>query len=51
MGGGTVAAFLREKEYNVAVWGLGDETAHQPNEHIKIEHLIKMAEIYLDILK
>ncbi|ABO34497.1 acetylornithine deacetylase or succinyl-diaminopimelate desuccinylase [Methanococcus maripaludis C5] len=51
MGGGTVAAFLREKKYNVAVWGIGYETAHQPNEHIKIEHLIQMAEIYLDILK
>jgi succinyl-diaminopimelate desuccinylase len=51
MGGGTVAAFLREKGYNTAVWGIGDETAHQPNEHIKIENLIKMAEVYLDILK
>ncbi|EHP88288.1 M20 family metallo-hydrolase [Methanotorris formicicus] len=51
MGGGTVAAFLREKGYDTVVWGIGKETAHQPNEHIKIEDLIKMAEIFYEILK
>jgi succinyl-diaminopimelate desuccinylase len=51
MGGGTVAAFLREKGYPVAVWGIGYETAHQPNEHIKVEQLIDMAKVYLDIMK
>lgn len=51
MGGGTVAAFLREKDYPVAVWGIGSETAHQPNEHIKINDLVDMAKVYLDILK
>lgn len=51
MGGGTVAAFLRYKGYNVAVWGIGEETAHQPNEHIKIEDLVKMAEVFYEILK
>ncbi|WP_456472325.1 M20 family metallo-hydrolase [Methanocaldococcus sp.] len=51
MGGGTVAAFLREKGYNVAVWGIGEETAHQPNEHIKIDSLIKMAEVFYYIIK
>lgn len=51
MGGGTVAAFLREKGYDTVVWGIGEETAHQPNEHIKIKDLIKMAEVYLEILK
>jgi succinyl-diaminopimelate desuccinylase len=51
MGGGTVAAFLREKGYDTVVWGIGKETAHQPNEHIKIEDLIKMAEVFYEILK
>lgn len=51
MGGGTVAAFLREKGYDTVVWGIGEKTAHQPNEHIKIKDLIKMAEVYLEILK
>ncbi|XRO76799.1 M20 family metallo-hydrolase [Methanocaldococcus sp. 10A] len=51
MGGGTVAAFLREKGYKVAVWGIGEETAHQPNEHIKIEDLIKMAKVFYELLK
>jgi len=51
MGGGTVAAFLRYKGYSVAVWGIGEETAHQPNEHIKIEDLVKMAEVFYEIMK
>ncbi len=51
MGGGTVAAFLRYRGYNVAVWGIGEETAHQPNEHIKIEDLVKMVEVFYEILQ
>lgn len=51
MGGGTVGAFLRAKDYDTVVWGIGEETAHQPNEHIKLEDLIKMAKIYYEILK
>ena len=51
MGGGTVGAFLRAKNYDTVVWGIGEETAHQPNEHIKLEDLIKMAKTYYEILK
>ncbi|WP_456418943.1 M20 family metallo-hydrolase [Methanocaldococcus infernus] len=51
MGGGTVAAFLRERGYDVAVWGIGEGTAHQPNEHIKIESLEKMAEVFYKMLR
>ncbi len=51
MGGGTVAAFLRYKGYKVGVWGIGEETAHQPNEYIKIEDLVKMAKVFYEILK
>jgi succinyl-diaminopimelate desuccinylase len=50
MGGGTVGAFLRAKNYDTVVWGIGEETAHQPNEHIKLEDLINMANIYYKIL-
>ncbi|AEH06417.1 M20 family metallo-hydrolase [Methanothermococcus okinawensis] len=51
MGGGTVGAFLRAKNYDTVVWGIGEETAHQPNEHIKLNDLINMAKIYYEILK
>ncbi|MBW9220235.1 M20/M25/M40 family metallo-hydrolase [Methanothermococcus sp. SCGC AD-155-N22] len=50
MGGGTIGAFLRYKNYDTVVWGIGEETAHQPNEHIKIEDLIKMAKVYYEVL-
>ncbi|WP_457613239.1 M20 family metallo-hydrolase [Methanocaldococcus sp.] len=50
MGGGTVAAFLRFKGYEVAVWGIGEETAHQPNEHIRIDDLVKMAKVFYEII-
>ncbi|AXI25119.1 diaminopimelate aminotransferase [Methanofervidicoccus sp. A16] len=50
MGGGTIGAFLRYKNYDTVVWGIGEETAHQPNEHIKIEDLINMAKVYYEVL-
>ncbi|MBW9222555.1 M20 family metallo-hydrolase [Methanothermococcus sp. SCGC AD-155-C09] len=51
MGGGTVGAFLRAKDYDTVVWGIGEETAHQPNEHIKIEDILNMAKVYYEILR
>ncbi|WP_423792795.1 M20 family metallo-hydrolase [Methanocaldococcus indicus] len=51
MGGGTVAAFLRERGYDVAVWGIGRGTAHQPNEYILIEDIIKMVDVFYDMLR
>ena len=51
MGGGTVGAFLRAKNYDTVVWGIGEESAHQPNEHIKIEDLLNMAKVYYEILR
>ena len=50
MGGGTIGAFLRHRGYDTVVWGIGEGTAHQPNEHMKIEDMIKMAEIYYHVL-
>ena len=39
IGGGTVAAYLRNEGIDAAVWGRIDETAHMPNEYCKIENL------------
>ena len=43
IGGGTVAAALRNKGINAAVWSTMDETAHQPNEYCIIENILKDA--------
>lgn len=43
VGGGTVAAFLRRREFNAAVWATLAGTAHQPNECSSIKNTIKDA--------
>lgn len=45
VGGGTCGAFFRRAGIPAAVWGLGDNTEHMPNEYIKIEHLNKTAKV------
>ncbi|MBP2200909.1 succinyl-diaminopimelate desuccinylase [Methanococcus voltae] len=50
MGGGTVAAPIRVKGYEAVVWGMGNETAHQPNENIDISDLLNMAKVYLAMI-
>lgn len=40
IGGGTVAAYLRNEGIDAAVWGRLDETAHMPNEYCKMENLM-----------
>jgi len=32
------------------VWGTMDHMAHQPNEYIKIEHLIEDTQVYADLI-
>ena len=39
IGGGTVAAYLRNAGIDAAVWARIDETAHMPNEYCKMENL------------
>lgn len=39
IGGGTVAAFLRQVGVDAVVWGRMEETAHQPNESCILENL------------
>ena len=50
IGGGTVAAYLRIKGLNAAVWGTIDETAHQPNEYCYIENLINDAKVLAAVM-
>ena len=39
IGGGTVAAYLRNAGIDAVVWSRMDETAHQPNEYCILENL------------
>lgn len=39
IGGGTVAAYLRNNGIDAVVWSRIDETAHMPNEHCKLDYL------------
>ncbi len=46
IGGGTCAAFFRRKGWHAAVWSTIDETAHQPNEYKRINHLVDDAKVF-----
>lgn len=46
VGGGTCAAHFRKAGYQAVVCGTGDETAHDINEYVIIENLVKDAKIY-----
>ena len=39
IGGGTIAAYLRNKGIDAVVWSRIDETAHMPNEHCNLDNL------------
>ena len=45
IGGGTVAAFFREKGLPAAVWSTSEEKAHMPNESVRIDNLIADARV------
>ncbi|MBO8159999.1 MAG: M20 family metallo-hydrolase [Thermosipho sp. (in: Bacteria)] len=46
IGGGTCAAIVRREGFPAVVWATIDETAHQPNEYVKIENLISDTKVY-----
>jgi succinyl-diaminopimelate desuccinylase len=46
VGGGTVAALLRDEGFDAAVWGKLDEKAHQPNEYCVIDNMIGDARVF-----
>ena len=43
IGGGTCAAYLRQKGMDAAVWTTEDPVAHQPNEYAVISNMMKDA--------
>jgi succinyl-diaminopimelate desuccinylase len=45
IGGGTVAAYLRNAGIDSAVWARIDHTAHQPNEYALIDNILGDAEV------
>ena len=50
IGGGTVAAFIRRKNYAAAVWSRMDETMHGPNEYTIIANLLGDAKVLAHVL-
>ena len=50
VGGGTVAAYPRQKGYPAAVWSTLLGNAHQPNEHTSLTNTIKDAQVFVNML-
>jgi succinyl-diaminopimelate desuccinylase len=50
IGGGTVAAFLRKKGFEAAVWSTIMHNAHQPNEHALISNHLRDAKVVARLL-
>lgn len=50
IGGGTVAGYLRRAGLSVAVWARIEETAHQPNEYVRISNLKGDAKVFATIM-
>ena len=46
VGAGTVAAYLRKKDYPAAVWSKSNMMAHQPNENCPIDSIIGDAKVF-----
>lgn len=49
IGGGTVAAYFRRRDYHAAVWCTIDELAHQPNEYCKISNIIEDSKVFAHV--
>jgi succinyl-diaminopimelate desuccinylase len=50
IGGGTVAAYLRNQGIHCAVWSRIDETAHQPNEYALIANILGDAKVMASLI-
>lgn len=46
VGAGTVASYIRKKNYPVAVWSKTKQTAHQPDESCPIENMLGNAKVF-----
>ncbi len=49
IGGGSVAAHLRNEGYDCVVWARLEETAHQPNESARIADIVGDAKVFASI--
>lgn len=50
IGGGTCGAVLREKNIPAVIWSTLDELAHQPNEYVIIDNLVRDAQIFISTI-
>ena len=50
VGGGTVAAYFRQKGYDAALWTTLDGTMHGPNEYSSIENTKKDASVFAELM-
>ena len=50
IGGGTYAKYLRAMGLNPVVWMTCDETAHEPNEHVRISYILSDLKVLARIL-
>lgn len=50
IGGGTCGAILRAHHIPAAVWSTLDELAHQPNEYVVVENLVKDTKVYISTI-
>lgn len=46
VGAGTVASYVRKKNYPVAVWSKTNQFAHQPDENCPVENMIGNARVF-----
>ena len=49
IGGGTCAAYFRQKGFNAPVWTTGDRKAHDANEYCIIDNLVKDAKVFASV--
>ena len=50
IGGGTVAAPLREKKFPCVVWSTTEEVGHTVNEYIKVDNLVADAKVFAALM-
>ncbi|HQH16787.1 MAG TPA: M20/M25/M40 family metallo-hydrolase, partial [Smithella sp.] len=46
VGAGTVASYIRKKNYPVAVWSKTNQNAHQPDENCPIDNMLGNAKVF-----
>jgi len=46
VGAGTVASYIRKKDYPAAVWSKTNQTAHQPDENCPIDNILGNAKVF-----